>query len=117
MAEEIPKPADIQETTIAIDAEKNESVYRVDSKEGGSSGTDVKEVRTTKHGKTALIPQPSDDPLDPLNWSWSKKHTVLIALTFSALLTDWGMTRGTTLFEAQAETWNMTIPNNYLQLP
>jgi hypothetical protein len=44
-----------------------------------------------------------------LNWSWSKKHQILVALTFSALLTDWGMTWGTTLFEAQAQTWGMSV--------
>jgi hypothetical protein len=112
MTGEISKTAGVEETTSPVDVEKNDdTVYRVQSKEVDSSSSDVKELRTTKDGKTTLIPQPSDDPADPLNWSWGKKHTVLVALTFSALLTDWGMTWGSSLFEAQAETWNMTIPN------
>lgn len=91
----------------------SDGTYIVDTKlqdeNTDTSSSEVKEIRTTKDGKTALIPQPSDDPADPLNWSWGKKHQVLVALTFSALLTDWGMTWGTTLFEAQAETWGMSI--------
>lgn len=66
--------------------------------------------KTTKNGKTILIPQPSDDPEDPLNWSWKKKHMVLATVSFAALLTDWGIAWGTTVFPQQAETWGMTVP-------
>jgi hypothetical protein len=68
-------------------------------------------LKTTPDGATVLIPQPSDDPEDPLNWSWGKKHAVLLALGAGCLLTDWGMTWGSTLFEAQAMTWKMTPPD------
>jgi hypothetical protein len=68
-------------------------------------------LKRTEDGKTILIPQPSDDPEDPLNWSWSKKHGILIALGVSALLTDWGMTWGTVLFEMQAADWKMSVPD------
>lgn len=59
-------------------------------------GTDaaLANLKTTKDGKTVLIPQPSDDPADPLNWSWTKKHLVLLSLFMPALLTDFGMTWG-----------------------
>ena len=59
-------------------------------------GTDaaLANLKTTKDGKTVLIPQPSDDPADPLNWSWTKKHLVLLSLFLPALLTDFGMTWG-----------------------
>lgn len=53
-------------------------------------------LKTTKDGKTILIPQPSDDPADPLNWSWGKKHLVLLTLFLPALFTDFGMTWGKT---------------------
>jgi len=103
-------PTDIEKKTHHHDAIEMTAggEYLVIKKEEGSDGS-VKDIRYADDGKTALIPQPSDDPADPLNWSWRKKHLVLIALTFSALLTDWGMTWGTTLFEAQAETWGMSI--------
>jgi hypothetical protein len=89
-----------------VDTEKNAS-------EGGTyfvKERDSTNLKTAKDGVTVLIPQPSDDPLDPLNWSWRRKHKVLLALLLPSLLTDWGMTWGTTLFEAQAVTWNMAVP-------
>ena len=73
-------------------------------------GNTCRDARTTKDGTTVLIPQPSDSPEDPLNWSWSKKHGVLLAVSFAALLSDWGIAWGTTVFEQQAKTWNMTVP-------
>jgi hypothetical protein len=74
-----------------IDTEKNASVggtYFVRERDGTSN------LKTAKDGVTVLIPQPSDDPLDPLNWSWGRKHKVLLALLLPSLLTDWGMTWG-----------------------
>lgn len=68
-------------------------------------------LKLAKDGCTVLIPQPSDDSEDPLNWSWLRKHKVLCALLLPSLLTDWGMTWGTTLFEAQAMTWGMPVPD------
>jgi hypothetical protein len=123
MAEEVSKDVKVEESSFAADVKSPirhkaaettaDGTYVLDTKlqddNIDASSSEVKEVRTTKDGKIALIPQPSDDPADPLNWSWVKKHQVLVALTFSALLTDWGITWGTTLFEAQAQTWNMSV--------
>lgn len=86
--------------TKGISAEGNES--------GGDPGHDLE---TTKDGKTVLIPQPSKDPEDPLNWSWSKKHAVFLALIPGCLLTDWVITWGATLFEQQAKDWNLKVPD------
>jgi hypothetical protein len=52
-----------------------------------------------------LGPQPSVSPDDPLNWSWWKKHAVLLALIPGCLLTDWTLTWGTTVFQLQAPEW------------
>lgn len=52
-----------------------------------------------------LEPQPSTSPDDPLNWSWGKKHAVLLALIPGCLLSDWTLTWGTTVFELQAPEW------------
>jgi len=49
-------------------------------------------LKTTRDGKTVLIPQPSDDPADPLNWSWMKKHMVFASLLPGCFLTDWVIT-------------------------
>ncbi|KZF25794.1 MFS general substrate transporter [Xylona heveae TC161] len=69
------------------------------------------ELRTAADGKTILIPQPSNDPDDPLNWSPAKKRCILGVLCVAALLTDWGMTWGAPLFQAQAVTWKMSVQN------
>ena len=45
-----------------------------------------KDVKLAKDGKTVLIPQPSDDPDDVLNWSSEKKLRVLLSLVFASLV-------------------------------
>ncbi|KAK0625388.1 major facilitator superfamily domain-containing protein [Bombardia bombarda] len=55
------------------------------------------------------VPQPSTSPDDPLNWSWAKKHAVLLALIPGCMLSDWTLTWGTTVFQLQAPEWSMTI--------
>ena len=72
--------------------------------------SDSDNLKLAKDGKTVLIPQPSDSPNDPLNWSWSKKHSVLASFVFASLLTDFGITYGTVLFQAQAVTFGLSIP-------
>jgi MFS family permease len=83
------------------------TVKKVAPSEEGEKSSD--NVKTTKDG-IVLIPQPSDDPNDPLNWSWLKKHAVFIALLPGCLFTDGVITWGSTLFEAQAQDWHMSVP-------
>ncbi|CAK7217993.1 hypothetical protein SBRCBS47491_003355 [Sporothrix bragantina] len=33
-----------------------------------------------------LMPQPSDDPADPLNWSWFQKHAAMFTISYLALI-------------------------------
>ncbi|KAJ5113855.1 hypothetical protein N7456_002389 [Penicillium angulare] len=33
-----------------------------------------------------LMPQPSDDPTDPLNWSWFRKHAAMFTISYLALI-------------------------------
>ena len=61
-------------------------------------------LKTTQDGRTVLLPQPSDSPLDPLNWTWWKKHTVLLALLPGCFLTDWVITYGTTMVSTSMPT-------------
>lgn len=46
----------------------------------------AKDVKLAKDGKTVLIPQPSDDPDDVLNWKAGKKFRVLLSLVFASLV-------------------------------
>ena len=48
-------------------------------------------TRNLKHGKGSalnviLVPQPSDDPNDPLNWSTFEKHVILFILALGAIV-------------------------------
>lgn len=60
-------------------------------------------VKLAADGHTRLIPQPSDDPNDPLNWSWIKKHTILFVVAAAAFLPDYGSATGAVTLQLQAE--------------
>jgi hypothetical protein len=47
-----------------------------------------KDAKLASDGKTVLIPQPSDDLEDVLNWSAGKKYRVLLSLVIASLV--WG---------------------------
>lgn len=51
-------------------------------------------VKTASDGKTVLIPQPSSDPNDPLNWSPVKKHIILTVISIVAFMPDFGSSMG-----------------------
>jgi hypothetical protein len=59
-------------------------------------------LKTAKDGQTILIPQPSEDPLDPLNWSPVKKHVILFIISFAAFLPDYGSATGAVTLLPQA---------------
>ena len=46
-------------------------------------------LKTTADGKYVLIPQPSDSPRDPLNFSPTKKAFMLAAVAYIAALADY----------------------------
>lgn len=60
-------------------------------------------LKTTKDGVTVLLPQPSDDPRDPLNWSPVKKHVILFIISFAAFLPDYGSATGAVTLLPQAK--------------
>ncbi|KAL2863368.1 major facilitator superfamily domain-containing protein [Aspergillus lucknowensis] len=65
-------------------------------------------LKTTPDGKTVLIPQPSNSPNDPLNWSSFRKHLILIVVSATAFLPDYGSATGAVTLLPQAAAWNMT---------
>lgn len=75
-----------------IHGHKESEGYRVDVEDAAAAGDRTEKL--AKDGHTRLIPQPSDDAHDPLNWSWSKKHIILFIVAFSALLPDYGSATG-----------------------
>ena len=66
------------------------------------------ELKRAPDGQTILLPQPSNDPHDPLNWSWTRKHLILIIISMTAFLPDYGSATGAVTLLPQAAIWNMT---------
>jgi hypothetical protein len=62
----------------------------------------IERLKLAPDAKTILIPQPSDDPHDPLNWSWFKKHLTLIIISMTAFLPDYGSATGAVALIPQA---------------
>jgi hypothetical protein len=88
------------DTHAGVYTVKKDSRPRGSDDEAGSNGSSTG-LKTAKDGVTVLIPQPSEDPHDPLNWSWVKKNAVFMSLLPGCFLTDWVITWGTVLFEQQ----------------
>jgi hypothetical protein len=81
--------------------------YVLDTEGGALSGTN-NNTKLAKDGHTILIPQPSDDPKDPLNWSPFKKHLILLIISWAALLPDYGSATGAVTLLPQAAIWDMS---------
>jgi len=72
-------------------------VLQVDERETALKGyvvnadeyNDSSNLKKTSDGHTALIPQPSDSPDDPLNWSPAKKAVTLAIIGYIAFLPDY----------------------------
>lgn len=60
-------------------------------------------LKTSPDGQTILIPQPSDSPNDPLNWSSFRKHAILIIISCTAFLPDYGSATGSVTLTPQGE--------------
>ncbi|OBT97709.1 hypothetical protein VE01_05026 [Pseudogymnoascus verrucosus] len=58
---------------------------------------------------TILIPQPSDDPEDTLNWSQEKKWVMLSVVAYCAVMPDMQAAFGIPLVPAQAIEWGISI--------
>ena len=76
---------------------QEDTVYITDTNVEGRGN-----LRLAKDDHTVLIPQPSDDPNDPLNWSDYKKHVVLFVISFAAFLPDYGSAVGAVTLMPQA---------------
>jgi hypothetical protein len=63
----------------------------------------VSRLKLAPDNRTILIPQPSEDPNDPLNWSWFKKHLTLIIISATAFLPDYGSATGAVALLPQAQ--------------
>lgn len=74
--------------TVDLEELGEKEGYVLDASLGGAN------LKTTSDGRTILIPQPSEDPNDPLNWTWFKKHLFLIIIGATSFLPDYGSAVG-----------------------
>ena len=59
-------------------------------------------LKLSQNRQTVLIPQPSGDPQDPLNWSQGRKNLILFIISATALLADYGSATGAVTLVPQA---------------
>lgn len=65
----------------------------------------AQQLKLAPDGHTVLIPQPSDNPRDPLHWSKYRKHLFLFIISASAFLPDYGRAVGAvTLLHRQGKS-------------
>ena len=77
-----------------------EEGYLSDSHSHSNGSSDL---RTAKDGHTVLVPQPTDDPNDPLNWRPRMKWLMLFLISMISFLSDFGTTTGIPAFLPQAK--------------
>jgi hypothetical protein len=59
-------------------------------------------LKTAPDGFTILIPKPSDNPEDPLNWDSFTKYAVLGVIIACSFLPDYGSVTGAVTLHLQA---------------
>ncbi|BGP47457.1 hypothetical protein JCM10450v2_003309 [Rhodotorula kratochvilovae] len=100
----------------APDHDLGAAVLRSDSeveKDGGNLILQVEDaqaagLKVAKDGRTVLVPQPSDDPRDPLNWTERKKFTILIIVALAAFVGDFQSGAGIPLLGSQGAEWGLS---------
>jgi len=69
---------------------EGENGYRIDPKLFAETAG----LKLSSDGRNVLIPQPNDDPNNPLNWSHGKKALILGIITAASFLPDYGSATG-----------------------
>lgn len=64
-------------------------------------------LKKSKKG-VVLIPQPTDDPEDPLNWPGWKKGLILLVLAVNACTSDYSAATGASALIPQAQEWHVS---------
>ena len=90
------------EVDIDLEARGEEDGYILDVEVLKTITNRWQRYKTTGDGRIVLIPQPSDDGEDPLNWTWRRKHIVLLVIAATAFLPDYGSATGAVTLIPQA---------------
>ncbi|CAK1366160.1 unnamed protein product [Cercospora beticola] len=86
---------------------ESDHVERAASRSPSTSGKE-KNVKFNKQG-IALIPQPSDDPRDPLNWSSGKKTALTMAIMMSGFATAMQSVTNISGYAPQATLYRQSV--------
>ncbi|KAH8927395.1 MFS general substrate transporter [Atractiella rhizophila] len=70
-----PKAENVPGTALLDEVAKEKTQY---------DGADTSHLKKDRDGRTVLVPQPSDDPRDPLNWPILKRELCFWTLCFEA---------------------------------
>lgn len=91
------------ELDIDLEARGEEQGYVLDVNVLKELTPKWQEYQLAPDGQTVLIPQPSTDRDDPLNWSWSRKHIILLVIAATSFLPDYGSATGAVTLIPQAK--------------
>jgi hypothetical protein len=69
---------------------------------------DWESYQLASDNRTVLIPQPSQDVNDPLNWTLFRKHAVLLVVAATAFLPDYGSAVGAVTLIPQSAEWGLS---------
>lgn len=65
---------------------------------------------STAHGHRVLVPQPSSDPNDPLNWSRTWKTLTMIGMAVSSFSNGFGPLSEAPQLPYYMQEWGITLP-------
>ncbi|KAJ9605984.1 hypothetical protein H2200_009833 [Cladophialophora chaetospira] len=99
------------ESVPAAVGTQDADIHEYDEKEGyvvDVGKSDRNDLKLAKDGHTILVPQPSNDPRDPLNWSPLRKGLFLAILSATALLPEFCSATGAAALFPQSIAWGIT---------
>ena len=89
---------DVPKHEIYESNSRDDQVFYLDT-----TGTKNEALKAMAGGCVLLIPQPSESPQDPFNWSPMKKHVLLAVVVVCSFLPDYGSVAGAATLTLQAE--------------
>ncbi|KAI1621366.1 major facilitator superfamily domain-containing protein [Exophiala viscosa] len=101
----------VQDATVDLDRVGETEGYVLDEAQLRAQLGLAPDVALKKSNKgVVLIPQPTADPEDPLNWSRLKKTLILVVIAINACTADYSAATGASALIPQAEQWHIS-PN------
>jgi hypothetical protein len=97
-----------QDPKVNLDRLGEQEGYILDVNDYSGDGRHPRDLKLAHDNTTVLIPQPSQDPNDPLNWSQTRKNLCLLIISCCSFLPDYGSATGAVTLIAQAQVYGMS---------